>query len=129
MGNELVIEEKYYEVVRRSLELLDTIQEALLYVTGSVGKDEYQTILALFNDVVEAIRNVDFSLDPIISGLNDETLIASAYQLVSAINVFIKHSEDEECQFLIHDVRQEVMPAFRGWYGRLEELLMPKIVA
>lgn len=55
--------ERYFEVMRRSIELSETIEEGLLYIEKRIKEGCLEEVQTLFNDIIEGFTAINDSIE------------------------------------------------------------------
>ncbi|MBH9968834.1 hypothetical protein [[Bacillus] enclensis] len=127
MTSTVILDEKQFELLQRYVGMLETIEEALMYVTDSfkdIEKTEGDRVLA---DVFESFGQVSESNELI------KALFEKSPEIVSVLNQF-KQVIDQTMKLDGHlgesNIKEEIVkgklsPAFSAWKLKIDRFLKP----
>ena len=120
---------KYYEVIERILQLLETIEEGFIYVKEQLEKLHYEEGFIVIKDAMEAIESIENALKPIKAKLPENDLddftAAIKHNMDNAINSYEQGKE----VYLVEQIEKEILPSFLKWKEELERVLRPYVIS
>lgn len=114
---------RYSEVSRQILALLETIEEGISYVQNQHIEYCYEEELIILQDMMEGIRSIENALEPMVAQIEEngiECLTASLRESVSKTITSCK--QEKEISFR-KEIEEGVAPKFSSWKERLEKTL------
>jgi hypothetical protein len=81
--------EIYNDVLKRSTELLETVQEGLLHILKRLNEGHFEDTIYLFEDAVEAFSVIERSLNVIPKYLLNEDLSELTVKVKNAIELAV----------------------------------------
>lgn len=115
--------EKVIEIIDRSLELTNTIEEGLRHMNYLIGELQYEGAFQMFNDVAEAIFSIEKATLPLIAEGPEHGLAELANRLREAISVVLKDYEDKNVNLAPDHMENGLMPAYIQWKAELTRVL------
>lgn len=115
--------EKVIEIIDRSLELTNTIEEGLRHMNYLIGELQYEGAFQMFNDVAEAIFSIEKATLPLIAEGPEHGLAELANRLREAISVVLKDYEDKNVNLVPDHMENGLMPAYIQWKAELTRVL------
>jgi len=111
--------QKKREVMKQSLELLQTIQEGLTHVQQSLNERKYDQTISLFEDAVYAFNTVENS----VRGLGSEFVSDAADQtrerIVKGLDTAVGFYEQNAFGRVQETLQFTLIPAFEQWKKQL----------
>jgi hypothetical protein len=121
-------EESLLEIIRRSIELLDTLAEAAEYMATREQEVGFESSVELFGDFVDGIGQLENSLDPVLHEVLDRELNDSAYALAEALETVASAFKEQNMYNAKEATREKLVPAYRQWKDALQRILRPMVV-
>jgi len=121
-------EESLLEIIRRSIELLDTLAEAAEYMATREHEVGFESSLELFGDFVDGIGQLENSLDPVLHEVLDRELNDSAFALAEALETVASAFKEQNMYNAKEATREKLVPAYRLWKDALQRILRPMVV-
>lgn len=116
------------DIIRKSFELLDTIQEAIEYIGEKTAESELESLLSLFSDIIRGIGQLEISLDHILQEISDPMLEETAHELADALDIVAGSYQIEDIYQAEIDVCSRLEPAFMSWKSALQDILQPHVL-
>ncbi len=121
-------EESLLEIVRRSIELLDTLGEAASYMATREQEVDFDTSLNFFTDFVSGIGQLEESLDPLLHEVLNHELNEAAYALAEALETVASAYQEQNMYNAKEATRDKLVPAYQRWQFALQKILQPMVV-
>lgn len=126
---ELISVKKYYEVIEKSLQLLETIEEGLIYIQKQLEELRYEEGFTVLKDAMEAIASIENAIHPMKDGLPenslDDLVAVVKENMDKAINSY-EHGKELD---LGDQIEKEIYPSFMKWKDEVERVLSPFILS
>lgn len=119
--------EKYYEVIERILQLLETIEEGYIYIKEQLEKLHYEEGFIVLKDAMEAIESIENALQPIKDILPENSLDAFSAAIKNNMNKAINSYERGKEVYLAEQIEEEIYPTFMTWKKEVERILRPYV--
>lgn len=120
---------KYYEVIEKTLQLLETIEEALIYIQKQLDELRYEEGFTVLKDAMEAISSIESAIDPMRDGLPENSLNALAAAIKENMDKAINSYEQGKEVNLVEQIENEVLPSFMSWKEEVERVLNPYMLS
>ncbi|WP_069998865.1 hypothetical protein [Cellulosilyticum sp. I15G10I2] len=121
--------DKYYDVMERLLELLNTLEEGILHIQSQLKELQYEEALFILQDVMEGIASIENALEPMASNLAKNNIKELENDLITAIAKTVASYEQENEINLEKQIEQGVTPTFMRWKEEIEGILQPYIIS
>lgn len=121
--------EKYYEVIERTLQLLETIEEGFDYIQNQVAELRYEEAFTILQDIMEGIDSIERAIYPMKDGLVENNIDILAVSVRESMNKTVSIYEQSKEVDLENQMAKEIFPAFRSWKEEIERVLMPYVVS
>ncbi|WP_047153539.1 hypothetical protein [Aneurinibacillus tyrosinisolvens] len=120
--------ERYIDVIRRIVDLLETTHEALLHVKNLLEEGKLEETKILMGDVVEAIYSIEHALQVFINKLPENQIEAMSDSLNKEINHVVAFYEDGDINIILHQISLQFYPVYIGWKEEVERNIQPYII-
>ncbi|MGO4888805.1 hypothetical protein ACJ2A9_13690 [Anaerobacillus sp. MEB173] len=87
--------EKHIEVMKKSIELSETIIEGLQHIQKQLREDKHEQTVFLFEDVLVAYSTVSRSVDTVLKELSNEAIPAMQVDLSKAADLVVTTYEEK----------------------------------
>lgn len=126
---ELISVKKYYEVIEKSLQLLETIEEGLIYIQKQLEELRYEEGFTVLKDAMEAIVSIESAIHPMKDGLQENCLDVLAVAIKESMKKAINSYENGKELDLGEQIEKEILPSFMKWKEEVERVLNPYILS
>ena len=116
------------EVSYRMLELLFTVDEALVHMEQQLLELRLEESLLLFQDVATAIGSISASLLPLLKEEEDVLFLQTLSPLRESISCLVDGYEQEDLQAVQTVLASRLRPAYREWREEVERRLRPFVL-
>ena len=116
------------EVSYRMLELLFTVDEALVHIEQQLLELRLEESLLLFQDVATAIGSISASLLPLLKEEEDVLFLQTLSPLRESISCLVDGYEQEDLQAVQTVLASRLRPAYREWREEVERRLRPFVL-
>ncbi|ABR46959.1 conserved hypothetical protein [Alkaliphilus metalliredigens QYMF] len=116
-------------VIKTSLELLETMEEGLVYIKGKLNELKTEETINVLLDLTNAFASIEQSINPILLKLEKNDMPIKTDVLRDALDVMIKEYENTKGQRAVEIMQFTLEPAFKNWKREVEETLRPYIVS
>jgi len=120
---------KYYEVIEKTLSLLDTMEEGITHIKIQLSELRYEEAFNIQQDVVEGIASIENAIEPMFPKLQENNIESMTAILKENISKVVACYERGEGTNLHKQVEEIILPAFKNWKEELEKVLKPYIVS
>ncbi|ABR46962.1 hypothetical protein Amet_0737 [Alkaliphilus metalliredigens QYMF] len=121
------MKEQEIEVIKNTLELLETMEEGLMYIKGKLKELKTEETINVLLDLTNAFASIEGSLNSILPKLEDNSITVRMDKLKNALNVMIKEYENTKGQRAVEIMQFTLEPAFKNWKREVEETLRPTL--
>ena len=121
--------EKYLDVVRRVLELSDTVLEGLRFVQARLDKGDFPGSFEMLHDVVSGINSMMGALQPLLEEELAETLVPLTDELNQAMDALVTAYERKQSLDAMQIMRINLVPAYLAWQAELNRQLQPLVLS
>lgn len=120
---------KYYEVIEKSLQLLETIEEGFIYTQKQLDELRYEEAFTVLKDVMEAVASIEDAMYPLKDKLPENNIDISAVPLRESMSKAISSYEQGKEADLKKQISENILPAFSNWREEIERIFGPYIVS
>jgi|GEM_PF-2491776 hypothetical protein len=121
------------EVIYRIMELLPTVDEAMIHMVGQLEGQRLDESAALFHDVLRAIGSIGSSIEKNLSMLTEQDSEDAVGHFTAhvreAIRSVINGYEARDLATVQTLLIYRMLPAFGEWRRHLERILQPQILS
>lgn len=121
--------EKYLDIIRRVLELSDTVLEGLRYVQARLDKGDFIQTFEMLNDVVSGINSMVGALQPMMEDELADSLVPLTDELNRALDTLVTAYEQNQGLEAMSILRINLTPAYLEWQAELNRQLHPLILS
>ncbi len=114
--------EKYVEVIRRSVELVDTCIEGLQHIRAGLREGVFEETMYLFEDIVYGYCKIAEFLPVLDSFLADDRLKTITLEVEEAMHHMLTAYEYCDINKASNILDHQVIPAFQLWSGEMTTL-------
>ncbi|KXZ40438.1 hypothetical protein SAMN05661008_00006 [Alkalithermobacter thermoalcaliphilus JW-YL-7 = DSM 7308] len=112
------------EVIKQTLDLLETMEEGMDYVKAKLGELNIEATVTVLTDLIEAFTEIEKSISPIIKNLSEKE-----DKLRKAFDIIVKEYEISKGQKAYEIMQFTLEPAFKNWKQEIENTLKPYILS
>ncbi|MDF2802269.1 MAG: hypothetical protein K0S61_2172 [Anaerocolumna sp.] len=120
---------KHYQVIENILELLNTIEEGILYAQSQIAELLYEEAFTILQDTMEGISCIESALEPMKSELIDNNIDILFIDLKEKVGKVVDSKAQEQQSDLEGQISKEIFPIFLRWKEEMEKTLKPYIVS
>ncbi|WP_078429896.1 hypothetical protein [Alkalihalobacterium alkalinitrilicum] len=121
--------EKYIDVMKKSLELSETILEGLEHIQKLLSEGNYEQSILLMEDVLVAYTTIGRSIEPVKHEFDNETIGHLQNGLKKTIELVVNAYESKSC-VKVHEIIQfSLLPQFKKFKHELEQNFHSYIVS
>ncbi|WP_053955791.1 hypothetical protein [Inediibacterium massiliense] len=116
------------EVIQKTLDLLETMEEGIVYVKEKLEQLNIEATITVMTDLITAFIEIEKSITPILEK-QDNKIKEATYKLRNALDTMVKEYETTKGQKSVEIMQLNIEPAFKNWKKELEKTLRPYIVS
>ncbi len=120
--------EKHYEVLERTIELLETIGEGFEHVEKQFSELRYEEGFNLLKDAMEAIESIENALAST-EGLPENSIKTMGQNLVEGINGVVNSYEESKEAEIEEQISGIVLRDFKEWKKEIENIIKPYLLS
>lgn len=120
--------DKYLDVIRRTLQLSETILEGLAYIQAGLKAGEFEKTKTMFAEVIEGIYKIQQSLSAFLSELPANEIAALNGKLKNSLDGVVSAYEQKKAAQLKGKMEEELLPVFEQWQEELKRCLRPYLL-
>lgn len=120
--------DKYLDVIRRTLQLSETILEGLTYIQANLDLGEFEKTKTMFTDVIEGIYQIQQSISAFLSELPANEIAALNGKLKNSLDGVVSAYEQKKAAQLKEKMEEELLPVFEQWQEELRRCLRPYLL-
>jgi len=120
--------DKYLDVIRKTLQLSETILEGLAYIQANLDLGEFEKTKTMFTDVIEGIYQIQQSISAFLSELPANEIAALNGRLKNSLDGVVTAYEQKEAAQLKEKMEEELLPVFQKWQEELSRCLRPYLL-
>jgi hypothetical protein len=121
--------EKQINVMKRTLELSETMGEALEYIKAQVNEGQVESTIQLANDTMAAFASIVQSIRGFLDELPPNQIEAHTDMLVKGFDVLTTAYEQRQNGKALEVLQFNVLPAYKKWNSELVQYLQPYVVS
>ncbi|KAB3539659.1 hypothetical protein F8154_00460 [Alkaliphilus pronyensis] len=119
--------EKYYEVIRRIIELIDTLEEGIIHLEKQLTEHRYEESVVMLQDLLEAISSIANAIEPMDGELPENNISSLSQNLIKGIQKTVdSYSEDKEVNLSV-EAQEYIIPNYISWRDEIAKTLKPYI--
>lgn len=115
--------ERYLNIIQRSLELLGTMEEGIVYMQDKVQTGEYEASILIMQDVLVAYSVVERSLSPVFENLSSNEIEKLGSKLRGALQQLIFVYEQKMWGEVESTLSHVFVPCYKAWKQEVEKRL------
>lgn len=116
------------EVIKYTLDLLETMEEGIEYVKGNMIAYIEGTI-TVRTDLITAFTEIEKSVSPMMRELPENQISEKADKLRTAFDTMVKEYETSKGQKAYEIMQFTLEPSFKNWKQELENTLKPYTIS
>ena len=121
--------DKYIEVIRRILELLETIQEGFKHISVQVQELRYEEAMDMLNDSLDGMESIEDALKPMLKDLPENEIIKLSLEIRTKLQMMLKDYEQNNMDSFIEVNNNIFIPTFIQWKEEINRVLMPYLLS
>lgn len=121
--------EKHIDVMKRTLDLSDTVLEGLHHVQKLLHEGKAEQTLILFGDILNAYATISQTTEPIFRKLNKEVPQSHINELNKASELIVTAYEEKSYGTLQEILQFTFIPNFKRFQEVLETTFTPYLVS
>lgn len=121
--------EKYYEVIERTLQLLETLEAGLLHSQNLITNKQYEESFHMIQDITEGISTIEEVLVPVYEEVQDRSnleFLGSNFR--TFLSTTIKCYEEKTTERLEVSLKG-TLANYKLWKEELEKTLQPFLLS
>lgn len=120
--------DKYLDVIRKTLQLSETILEGLTYIQANLDLGEFEKTKTMFTDVIEGIYQIQQSISAFLSELPANEIAKLNGKLKNSLDGVVSAYEQKKAAQLKEKMEEELLPVFEQWQEELRRCLRPYLL-
>jgi hypothetical protein len=121
--------EKYNDVLKRSIELLETVHEGLLHILKKLNEGHFEDTIYLFEDAVEAFSVIERSLNVIPKDILNEDVTELTMKVKNVIELVVSAYELKDHAKVKEILQFSLIPRCKKWNETLADISARIIVS
>ena len=121
--------EKHIEVMKKSLELSETILEGLQHIQKLLSEGKSEQSVFMFEDVLEAYTAISATIEPVINELNNESISAQQAAFSQAADLVVTAYEEKNYAKVQEILQFTLVPRFKKLKEELEQAFKPYVIS
>jgi hypothetical protein len=121
--------EKQIDVMKRTLELSETMGEALEHIKNQVNEGKAESTIQLANDTMTAFASIVQGMRGFLNELPPNQVEEYTDKLLKGFDVLITAYEQHQDGKILEVLQFNVLPAYKKWNGELVQYLQPYLVS
>lgn len=117
------------QVISKTLELLETMKEAINYVEERLEKLDTESTITVLGDTIEAFAAIEGVVIQNSNETEENELKEKTEELKNKLSILVKEYEKDSGKNLVEIVRLSLKPVFENWKEEIEIILRPYIVS
>ncbi|MTI80205.1 MAG: hypothetical protein FH758_04850 [Firmicutes bacterium] len=123
------MDNKYYDVIKRAVDLSETGLEGMLHISSKLNEGNYQQAIPLLEDVMKACLSIDASIQPVLSELASNELESLGKKVRNGFELVVSAFEQGEPGKAQEVVQFNLMPNYKKWHAEINRVLKPLILS
>lgn len=121
--------EKHIEVMRKSVELSETVQEGLQHIQKLLTEGQGEQTVFLFEDILSAYATITRTIEPALRELKNENIPAIQFECSKAADLVVIAYEAKEYAKVQEALQFNLVPKFKKLNQELESAFRPFLVS
>lgn len=120
--------EEYFDVIKRSLELIETIDEGVIYIEEQAAKLRYEEVLQLIRDIEEGVGSIESALTPVFNQLDGHEFVRIADEL-NSLNAEVVLNYGQGIHERLDGSILQIISVLRNWINESQTRLKSYIAS
>jgi hypothetical protein len=121
--------EKYIDVIKRIVELSETMEEGLIHIRNQVNEGYFEFSVPLVTDVISAFASIEKSLWTSVDNVSNAELVNPFQNLQNSFNILTEAYEQGSGGRALEILHFNVLPTTKKWKAALEKSFEPYLVS
>jgi len=121
--------DKYLEVIKHVLELINSIEEGLFHMESQIIKLQYEESVVLLQDAFDAVVKIEESINLISDELKENDMDELIELVYEKFDTMAKLYNDKSVDNLSEEIGGELIPRFLDWKTEVEKNLLPYTIS
>jgi len=121
--------DKYLEVIKHVLELINSIEEGLFHMESQIIKLQYEESVVLLQDAFDAVVKIEESINLISDELKENDMDELIELVYEKFDTMAKLYNDNSVENLSEEIGGELIPRFLDWKTEVEKNLLPYTIS
>jgi len=121
--------DKYLEVIKHVLELINSIEEGLFHMESQIIKLQYEESVVLLQDAFDAVVKIEESINLISDELKENDMDELIELVYEKFDTMAKLYNDKSVENLSEEIGGELIPRFLDWKTEVEKNLLPYTIS
>jgi hypothetical protein len=121
--------EKYVNVMKRTLELSESCQEALEHIKARLNEGNFEETMRLMDDLVNGFYQIEKSVQAFSSSLPSNQMENTTNQVRKAMEHVVSAYEQGERGKVLEIIQFNLLPNYKKWKTELETTLHPFVLS
>ncbi len=121
--------EKQIHIMKRTLELSDTMGEALNHIKIQINEGHIENTIQLANDTMTAFVSIIQSMKAFLEELQANQIEIYTDTLVRSFDALITAYEQQQTGKILEILQFNVLPAYKNWRMELRKQLQPYTIS
>ena len=117
------------EVIKYTLDLLETMEEGMDYVKVKLGELNIEGTVTILTDLITAFTEVEKSISPMMDELPENQISEKSDKLRTAFDMIAKEYETSKGQKVYEIMQFTLEPSFKNWKQELENTLKTYVLS
>lgn len=120
--------EKYHEVIKRTLELLETIREGIQHIQEKLLELRYEEALIMLQDIVEGVASIESAIEPMMTEFVENNIESLTTILKENVSKAVGSYENGKEINMERLAEEGILLAFKKWKLELERVMKAYII-
>lgn len=121
--------EKYFDLIRKTLELLETCSEGLEHISLRLEQGHFNSTVSILEDVTAAIYEIQKASKQLLDRLPPSQLEHAADNLNFALKLVVSAYEKNDPAKALEFIQANLKPAYDEWHRQLADLIRPYVTS
>lgn len=121
--------EKHIEVMKKSLDLSETILEGLQHTKKLLSEGKHEQSVFIFEDILQAFATIGRTIAPVLKELNNESISLKQAEFSQAADLVVTGYEEKNYTKVQEILQFTLIPRFKKLKEELEQTFNPYLVS
>ncbi|MCT4605049.1 MAG: hypothetical protein N4A64_02945 [Marinisporobacter sp.] len=120
---------KYYDVIYKIFDLLQTIEDGLVYIQDKMKELKIEEAFQILNDIICGMESIETAMEPLMKKLIENDLEIRIEYFRESLYALTYDYKKNNGNYIMKILEFQVFPCFNRWKTQLENCLRPYVLS